>query len=73
MESIEKKIYADYKKYTDTSVTYRVEEGKTGIITVDKNGKITANRDIAENETAKVIVTTADGEHTVEITITVAP
>lgn len=68
-EATQKKTFADYKKYTDVSVSYRSSD--TGVATVDKNGKITVNKDAQNEATATIYVTTADGRKTVELKITV--
>ena len=61
-----KKTYAQYKKYTDTSVSYRSSD--TSVLTVNKNGKISVKKN-ASGKSATVYVASADGKQVVEITI----
>ncbi len=68
-DSAEEKVYAEYKKTTDVSVSYR--SSKTSVATVDKNGKITVNRNAQNGDTATIYVMTADGRHKAELGITV--
>ena len=63
-----KKTYAQYKKYTDTSVSYRSSD--TSVLTVNKSGKISVKKN-ASGKSATVYVASADGKQVVEITITV--
>ena len=68
VKSNDKKTYAQYKKYTDTSVSYRSSD--TSVLTVNKKGKISVKKN-ASGKTATVYVASADGKYTAEITITV--
>nr|MCR5234530.1 Ig-like domain-containing protein [Lachnospiraceae bacterium] len=63
-----KKTYAAYKKYTDTSVSYRSSD--TSVATVDKKGKISVKKGTA-GKTATIYVVSADGKQKAEILITV--
>ncbi|MCR4643416.1 MAG: hypothetical protein K5697_15485, partial [Lachnospiraceae bacterium] len=63
-----KKVYKLYKKYTDTSVSYRSSD--TSVLTVSKNGKISVKKN-ASGKTATVYVASADGQYTAEIVVTV--
>lgn len=70
--STEKKAYADYKKYTDVSVSYH--SSNANVVTVDKKGKISVKRGIVIPETpVTVYAVSADGKLKEQIAITVAP
>lgn len=64
-----KKTYAAYKKYTDTSVSYRSSD--TSVATVSKSGSIHVNKGVAAGKTATVYVESADGRQKASIRITV--
>ncbi|MBO4903456.1 MAG: hypothetical protein J5518_11760 [Lachnospiraceae bacterium] len=68
-DKAEQKVYAGYKKYTDTSVSYR--SSNAGVATVDTKGKITISKSAVDGSTVTIYATTADGNKTVQITITV--
>ncbi|MCR5269123.1 MAG: Ig-like domain-containing protein [Lachnospiraceae bacterium] len=63
-----KKLYTDYKKCTDASVSYR--STRPDVVKVDKGGKITVDKKAKNGQMATIYVTAADGK-TVQIRITV--
>ena len=63
-----KKTYDAYKKYTDTSVSYRSSD--PSVATVDKKGKISVKKGTS-GKTATIYVVSADGKQKAEILITV--
>jgi hypothetical protein len=63
-----KKLYKQYKKYSDVSVSYRSSD--TSVLTVNNKGKISVKKDAA-GKSATVYVASADGKYTAEITVTV--
>ncbi|MBR5421210.1 MAG: Ig-like domain-containing protein, partial [Lachnospiraceae bacterium] len=63
-----KKDYKKYKKYTDTTVSYRSSD--TSVLTVDAKGKISVKKGVS-GKTATVYVTSEDGKLKSEIVITV--
>ncbi len=65
-EPATKKEYAEYKKYTDVSVSYR--SSNQAVASVDKNGKITTKKE-AVNQSATIYVISADGKLTAELRI----
>ncbi len=64
-----KTTYATYKKYTDTSVSYRSTD--TGVATVNKNGKISIRKGASASKTVTIYVASADGKQVAQILITV--
>ncbi|MBR6469581.1 MAG: hypothetical protein IKS84_04290, partial [Lachnospiraceae bacterium] len=64
----DKDKYRIYKKYTDTSVSYRSSD--VSVLTVDNKGKIKANKDAA-GKSAVVYAASADGTYAAQITITI--
>ena len=60
--------YKTYKKYTDTSVSYRSSD--TSVLTVNKKGKIKVNKD-ASGKSAIVYAASADGRYIAKLTVTV--
>ena len=64
-----KKLYNQYKKVTDTSVSYRSSD--TSIATVTKKGKVTVKKNTAAGKTVSIFVSSADGESVVRFDITV--
>lgn len=63
----DKKLYNQYKKYTDTSVSYASSD--TSIATVTKTGKITTRKNVSG--TVKIYVESADGNHKAVLSIDV--
>ena len=64
-----KKLYNQYKKVTDTSVSYRSSD--TSIATVTKKGKVTVKKNAVAGKTVSIFVSSADGESVVRFDITV--
>lgn len=67
-DKAEKAVYKAYRKYTDTSVSYRSSD--TSVLTVDNKGKISVKKEAA-GKSAAVYVVSADGRYKAMITITV--
>ncbi len=63
-----KKLYTDYKKSTDASVSYR--STRPDVVKVNKGGRITVDKKAKNGQMATIYVTAADGK-TVQIRITV--
>ncbi len=63
-----KKAYKTYKKYTDTSVSYRSSD--TDVATVNKSGKIAIKKGTGGKKVT-IYAASADGKQTAQITITV--
>ncbi len=59
------KAYKTYKKYTDTSLSYRSSD--PSVATVNERGKVNAEK----RGTATIYVISADGRHSAKLTITV--
>ena len=55
------KIYEEYKKYTDTSVSYM--SCNLSVATVDKNDKVSVNNNAKDGDTAKIIISAVNGIH----------
>lgn len=66
-DAVEKKAYAAYKKYTDTSVSYISSD--TDIATVSNAGKITVKKGVSG--TVTIYASSADGAYMAQIAITV--
>jgi len=65
----DKTKYKLYKKYTDTSLSYRSSD--TSVATVNNKGKITVKNGVEAGRTCVIYVSSADGVRTIQYKITV--
>ena len=68
-DKADKALYGDYKKYTDISVSYRSTD--TNVATVDSKGKVKISKTAASGDTATIIVTSAEGKYSAQLSLTV--